>query len=236
MIDVVIFAAGLGSRLGKGIPKCLVPVSGKPILQYQLEAINRALDECTIHIVTGYCYRQVEMFLAGYQGSKNRIVTHRNPFFQEAGICVSAWIASQFITNKCVLRLDGDVIISAETLKKLMGQNVSTLLTADCCYGKKTAVVKLDKENFVQSISLEENYFGADEWICVELYYNDEYLQVAKEAIDALPRDAYYYEALNLCFQKGMRASILRADHVYEIDTPEDLKMTEAELAHVSKN
>lgn len=235
MTDVVIFAAGLGSRLGLGVPKCLVHVSGKPILQYQLDAINSALNQCIIHVITGYCYKQVEMFLAGYKG-RNRIITHRNPFFKEAGICGSAWIASQFIMSQSVLRLDGDVIISADSLKKLMKQNTSTLLTADCFYGKKTNVVKLDKESFVQSISLEENYSGTDEWICVELYCNGEYVPLVEDAIDTLPRNAHYYEALNLYFQKGIRFSVLHANHVYEIDTPEDLKMTEAELAYAAKN
>ena len=36
---VVILAAGLGSRLGLGVPKALAPVLGKPILKWQMEAM-----------------------------------------------------------------------------------------------------------------------------------------------------------------------------------------------------
>lgn len=41
----VILAAGAGTRLGlltDGRPKCLVPVEGRALVDYQLEALGRA--------------------------------------------------------------------------------------------------------------------------------------------------------------------------------------------------
>lgn len=235
MTDVVIFAAGLGSRLGLGLPKCLVHVSGKPILQYQLDAINSALDQCVIHVITGYRHKLVEEFLVRYRG-KNRVVSHYNPFFKDIGILGSAWIARQFVTSTDVLRLDGDVVITAENIDKLMRQEHSTLLTVKCSYGKRTAVARIMDGNRVHGISLEEVYSGPHEWICVERYCKDDYTRMMDQVIDCLPMTAYYFEAMNLYFQNGPQLLALQADHVYEIDTPEDLKMTEAELAYAAKN
>ena len=48
---VIIAAAGVGSRLGAGIPKCLVEVNGHAIFEYQLRAFSWA-DE--IRMVVGY--------------------------------------------------------------------------------------------------------------------------------------------------------------------------------------
>ncbi len=60
-MKAIILAAGRGSRLNrltKTKPKCLVEVAGKPLLDYQLEAIKAAgVDD--ISVVTGYCAPQV---------------------------------------------------------------------------------------------------------------------------------------------------------------------------------
>ena len=48
---VIIAAAGVGSRLGAGIPKCLVEVGGHAVFEYQLRAFSWA-DE--VRMVVGY--------------------------------------------------------------------------------------------------------------------------------------------------------------------------------------
>ena len=59
-MQAVILAAGQGSRLRPLTdhrPKCLVEVQGKPMLQYQLEALNAAgVTECVI-VVGELCFR-----------------------------------------------------------------------------------------------------------------------------------------------------------------------------------
>lgn len=51
-LQAIILVAGQGNRLGPltdYCPKCLVKVQGKPILQYQLEALSAAgFRECVI--------------------------------------------------------------------------------------------------------------------------------------------------------------------------------------------
>ena len=41
---VIIAAAGSGSRLGFGLPKCLVKIGGHAIFEYQLKAFEWADD------------------------------------------------------------------------------------------------------------------------------------------------------------------------------------------------
>ena len=47
----IISAAGLGSRLGLGIPKCLLEFEGRTLISYQIEALK---DVEEIRVVTGY--------------------------------------------------------------------------------------------------------------------------------------------------------------------------------------
>ena len=62
--DLVILAAGRGSRLGaltKDRPKCLVPLGGRALLDWQLEALAIAdLDRITV--ATGYCAEAFENY------------------------------------------------------------------------------------------------------------------------------------------------------------------------------
>ncbi|UNM06417.1 MAG: NTP transferase domain-containing protein [Holosporaceae bacterium] len=47
----VILAAGLGSRLGLDLPKCLVEVHGKKLIEYQLNLLSEIPN---VYIVVGF--------------------------------------------------------------------------------------------------------------------------------------------------------------------------------------
>ena len=50
-LAVIVVAAGSGTRLGHGMPKALVPLAGRPLLDIALESVTRALPSARI-IVT----------------------------------------------------------------------------------------------------------------------------------------------------------------------------------------
>ena len=64
-MKALLLAAGLGTRLRPVtniVPKCLVPINGKPLLQYWLENLSKAgVDEFLIN--TSYLNNQVEEFV-----------------------------------------------------------------------------------------------------------------------------------------------------------------------------
>ncbi len=56
-MDVVILAAGYGNRMGdltKNYPKQMLPVAGKPVLEWNILFIKENLNLRDIIIVTGY--------------------------------------------------------------------------------------------------------------------------------------------------------------------------------------
>lgn len=229
MPEFVIFAAGLGSRIGLGMPKCLLKVSGKEILQYQLEAIEKLLPGAVVHIISGYRFNDVKAFLAGWRGNLD-IRLHRNPFY-ENGILGTAWLSAQWVSSSDVIRIDGDIIFFPETLYPLIEADTSTILYTKNNIPATTGVLNLKEDSSLKNISLEKNYIGEHGWICIERYRNNEYTQILELAIEKLSLKSYFFEALNLYYCSAGMIVAKRTSNVFEIDTLEDKLYSERHLA-----
>lgn len=67
MLDIILLSAGYGTRLRpitNLIPKCLVPILGRPLLDYWCELINSSSYAGRVYINTHYLSNQVQNFLA----------------------------------------------------------------------------------------------------------------------------------------------------------------------------
>jgi bifunctional UDP-N-acetylglucosamine pyrophosphorylase/glucosamine-1-phosphate N-acetyltransferase len=62
-IDVIILAAGQGTRMRSALPKVLHPIAGRPMLEHVYDAARR-LDPASIHVVYGHGGEQVPAALA----------------------------------------------------------------------------------------------------------------------------------------------------------------------------
>lgn len=228
MPEFVIFAAGLGSRIGLGLPKCLLKVCGKTILQYQLESIEKLWRGAIVHIISGYQFNAVKAFLADLNPCLD-VRLHRNPFY-ENGILGTAWLAAQWVSSSDVIRIDGDIIFSPKTLYPLMETDISTILYTENHIPETTGVLNLNSDSSMKNIVLEDNYIGEYAWTCIERYTNNEYTQILELAIEKLPLKSYFFEALNLYYNPTGRIVAKKTSDVFEIDTLEDKLYCEEHL------
>lgn len=117
-----ILAAGIGSRLGditKELPKCLVPVNGKPILEYQLDALlaNGITD---VAMVLGYKKEQILAFLESKEKYKVMNFTFAlNAEFVTTNSSYSYWQARNLVGQEPYIHLNCDIILFPPLIKRL---------------------------------------------------------------------------------------------------------------------
>ena len=121
-IEVVIPVAGRGSRLGMELPKCLVPVLGKTIVEWQLQS----LKECDVQVtlVVGYKANQVIEFVSSLDPSVQFI---ENPDFERTGTASSIRIAAEHVKSASFMSIDGDVLISPSSCLRVLKASTPVL-------------------------------------------------------------------------------------------------------------
>jgi len=120
MTTAVILSAGQGRRLlplTATMPKCLLPVHERTILDWQLDALARC-GISRVTVVTGFGSEHVEAFLAGRSAAPDTQFLY-NPFFRISDNLVSCWIAREEMAGDFVL-LNGDTLFEPAVLQRLL--------------------------------------------------------------------------------------------------------------------
>ena len=106
-MKALLLAAGLGTRLRPVtniVPKCLVPINGKPLLEYWLENLTKAgVDEFLIN--TSYLNEQVEEFIRGSKYEKNVTLVYEDELLNTGG---TLFQNKEFFNNEAFMLVHAD--------------------------------------------------------------------------------------------------------------------------------
>ena len=159
-----ILAAGVSRRLYPytyDIPKCLLKVNGKPIIHYQLEA----LEELGVHDITmvvGYHREMLMMNVKKYFPRLNFNFVVNNHYF-ETNTAYSVHVARESL-DSITLLMNADVIYPKELLKKLYSSDYGTVLAVEIkTCGKEEVKVIDGGQNKIVAIGkdlIEEQCLG----------------------------------------------------------------------------
>ncbi len=116
-LQVVILAAGMGTRLGKPWPKPLTPLAdGRSIMQQQLENVEKVFrDEARVTIVVGF---KMEMIMEAHPN----VTFVYNENYDQTNTSKSLLKALRASQESGVLWLNGDVVFDARVLERISGR------------------------------------------------------------------------------------------------------------------
>ena len=127
-MKVFLLAAGKGSRISKNIPdipKCTLPIDGKPLILRTVEMLLKHQAEITI--IVGYRYQRIVEIL---KDMPVNIVY--NPFFDVTNSIASAWFARDFLADtEDTLIMNADVYLDEELLDRIIACEKSPVMFAD---------------------------------------------------------------------------------------------------------
>ncbi len=128
-MKAIILSAGQGSRLlplTAERPKCTLPIEGKTIIEWQIDALNEnGIDD--IVVVTGYKADKVHRLLDRRYG-KDSVKVVFNPFYEVADNLASCWMVRKQMEGEFLL-INGDTLFEPAVAQKLImtGQQPITL-------------------------------------------------------------------------------------------------------------
>lgn len=123
-MDAIILAAGRGSRLGmltSKLPKPLTQLAGKPLLEWQLMALEQAGVEST-YIVTGYNAEALTPY------GDQRLY---NPNWASSNMVRSLLRADSVLSQREALVCYGDIVYRADIVGDLINSSANVAITFD---------------------------------------------------------------------------------------------------------
>lgn len=155
-MKAIILAAGLGSRLRpitNTIPKCLVPIANKPLLEYWLENLtNNGIKDILIN--THYKAEQVENFVKKSKYSKYITLVKENTLLGTAG---TLFQNSDFFAGKEGMLIHADNVCE-ENLENFLNcfktrpkKSLITVLTFRTKTPQSCGIVEIDNDGLITS-------------------------------------------------------------------------------------
>lgn len=222
MVHALILAAGFGSRLGHDVPKALIEVAGKPIIQHQLD--NLAAHGITdVWVVTGF---KGELVRAAADRPGVRFVD--NPMYMDTNTGKSTLVGISAVPDGGVLCLNGDVMFDDAIVPLVTDDAETTSLAVDPRVCGDEEIKFRVREGRLQALSKQVH--GEGEAVGISFIAgNDRALY--RTALEYIEMQAYFERAIEhmLPFTKQpVRCVPIGELRAMEIDFPEDLEQARA--------
>jgi choline kinase len=226
----VILAAGLGDRLrhrAVGLPKPLVPVGGRPLVAYTIDALA-AVGASELVVVTGH--RAPQVARAVQQLSPVPVRFPHNDQYEE-GASLSLAAARAACGDDPFLLVMSDHLVDASLLRQLLNADPSdgAVVAADstprdAAYVEEATrlVVRDGRVHAIGKDLPEWDALDAGAFHCGPATW---------EALDRAPHDANLSQVFTiLANERRLHAADVTGAFWYDVDTPEDHAAAEALL------
>ena len=155
-MKAIILAAGRGSRMGgltQNAPKCMTVLAGKPLIEWQLEAVREA-GITEIAVVRGYMGEKI-----AYPG----LTTFENPRWAETNMVMSLVRAGEWLSKEDCIVTYSDIVYPGDTVSRLAAARGDLAIAYDVNW------LKLWSERFEDPLSDAETFCIDDRGVLTEI-------------------------------------------------------------------
>jgi choline kinase len=144
----VIAAAGLGSRLGMGKPKCLIEFSGTTILEHQLGLLRNVED---VRVVVGFEEERVTTLVKEIRPD---VIIVRNPAYRTTTTLHSYAMGAEYLKENCLF-MDGDILFQPSSFTSFLSvcEVNETLIGITKAKTKDAVYALTNEESEIESFS-----------------------------------------------------------------------------------
>ena len=235
----IILAAGCGSRLGlaRPVPKCLVEIGGRTLLQHQLGAFARAGIERAVIIVGFEAERVIAHATSLGQQLGVQIECRTSDTWRSTNTLVSMALAAD-VMRACEERgcytANGDVLFDDRLIDQITRAEGETAIAIEASRCAEEEVkVSVDASGRIQQISKQVDVHAAlGESVGIARYRGDAVRAFADMLEEMAPepdhaRDYFEHALEAIAPDVCLRAVVLDDAPVIEIDFPQDLERAE---------
>lgn len=245
----IILAAGMGKRLKKYTKdgtKCMVPVNGKPIIDYTLESLSKAGIK-KITVVIGYKGEKLKNYIKDkYPYLEINFI--ENPVYDKTNNIYSLFLAKDVLVEDDTILLESDLVFKPEIISDLVNsceENLAVLSPFESWMDGTVALI--DGENNISGLIGKENFNWEnknDYYKTVNIYKFSKdfsrkyYIPFLQAYIESYGKNEYYEQVLKVIAfldSTNLKAHIVDGKNWYEIDDGADLSIAESRFAPPEK-
>ena len=228
-IQVVILAAGMGTRLGKPWPKPLTPLAdGRSILQQQIDNVRSVFaDTARISIVVGF---KLEMILEAHPD----VSYIYNEAYDQTNTSKSLLKALRNSHESGVLWLNGDVVFDSRVLQRVserMKNEKSFVCVNTSAVGEEEVKYTVDNRGFINALSKRvENALG--EAVGIN-YISSHHKSSTIKNLEACADNDYFERGLEMAIEKdGIEIEPVDISDLFavEVDFQADLDRANSQI------
>lgn len=220
-VQVVILAAGMGTRLGRAMPKPLTPLaSGRPIMAHQIDSVRAVFGlEARITAVVGY---KKEMIMDTFPW----ILFTYNDRYDTTNTSQSLLRALRASAVGGVLWLNGDVVFDHRLLARLrplMRAGQSFVCVNTSAVGEEEIKYTRDADGMIDKLS-KTVVDGEGEAVGINYVGPGDKAMLIEHLVACADQD-YFERGLELAIEAGLQVQPVDISEFYavEVDFEEDL-------------
>lgn len=244
-MQALMLAAGMGKRLGKyteNATKCMVPVNGKTLIEYAIEALIEANIQ-KLTLVVGYKKEVLKDFLKD-KYKEIQIEYIDNDVFDSTNNIYSLYMAKDVLSQDDTILLESDLIFDKKIIKEIIeDKNPNLAVVSPFETWMDGTCALLDDQNVIKGILGKAEF----DWDKTNHYYktvniykfskefaSKVYMPFLQAYQTAYGKNEYYETVLKVISFLGnstFKAHVVDGSRWYEIDDPADLAIAETRFS-----